>query len=63
MLILTSVIIACGMLIPYTAFGAKLGLQPLPASYFAWLAAILVGYAALAQAMKVWYMKRFGTWL
>jgi len=62
-LALTSAIIAVGMLMPYFSLGAKLGLQPLPGSYFAWLALILLCYCALAQAMKVWYMKRFGEWL
>jgi P-type Mg2+ transporter len=60
---LTSAIIVAGMLIPFSTLGAKLGLVALPASYFAWLALFLVCYCALAQAMKVWYMKRFHEWL
>jgi Mg2+-importing ATPase len=60
---LTSAIIACGILIPYTPVGAKLGLMPLPATYFAWLVAILVAYAALTQLVKTWYVRIFGGWL
>ena len=51
------------LLIPFTALGRRLGMQPLPETYFAWLAAILLCYAALVQVVKVGYIKRFGTWL
>ena len=43
--------------------GAKLKLVPLPASYFAWLAVILLSYSLLTQLVKVWYRRRFGSWL
>ena len=48
---------------PYTLLGARLGLAPLPASYFGWLLLILLSYAALTQGMKVWYIRRFKMWL
>ena len=53
----------CGMVLPFSFLGPKLGLVPLPASYFAWLAAILLSYSLLTQAMKVWYIRRFRNWL
>ena len=59
----TGAIIAAGMLLPFEALGHKLGLQPLPGGYFLWLIAILLGYLTLTQAMKSWYIRRFGTWL
>jgi P-type Mg2+ transporter len=62
-LILTSVIMICGMILPFSPLGSKLGLEPLPASYFAWLAVILLCYAALTQVVKGWYIRRFETWL
>ena len=62
-LTLTAVIMFCGIVLPFSFFGPKLGLVPLPASYFAWLAAILLSYSLLTQAMKGWYIRRFGTWL
>jgi Mg2+-importing ATPase len=43
--------------------GAKLGLQPLPLSYFGWLALILLSYSVLTQVVKGWYLRRFGSWL
>ncbi len=62
-LVLTAAIIGCGILLPFSSLGTKLGLVPLPVSYFAWLLAIAIGYAALTHVMKSWYMRRFGTWL
>jgi P-type Mg2+ transporter len=59
----TGAIIAGGLLLPFEPLGRKLGLEPLPASYFLWLAGILLGYAALTQVVKGWYIRRFGAWL
>ena len=60
---LTTAIIAIGMVIPFTAIGAKLGMVHLPDAYFGWLAATVVAYCALTQLVKVIYMRRFGRWL
>ena len=62
-LILTGLLMVCGIVIPFTALGTKLGLEALPASYFAWLTAILLCYSVLTQFVKGWYIRRFGTWL
>lgn len=37
--------------------------MPLPASYFLWLIAILLSYSLLTQLVKLWYIRRFHTWL
>lgn len=60
---LTIAIIVVGMLIPFSAIGAKIGMQPLPPMYFAWLALTLVSYCVLTQLMKVIYIRRYGRWL
>jgi len=60
---LTLAIIIIGMLIPYSALGAKIGMVPLPPAYFAWLALTLASYCALTQLMKVIYIRRYGRWL
>ncbi|WP_374244183.1 magnesium-translocating P-type ATPase [Zoogloea sp.] len=52
--VLTGIAIAMGPLAAYFK------LQALPVGYFGWLAAILLGYAVLIQAMKRWYGRRFG---
>lgn len=60
---LTCFIMAVGIVIPFTRFGASIGLMPLPLSYFPWLIGILLSYCALTQVVKVWYIKRFVRWL
>ncbi len=60
---LTLAIIVIGMLIPYSALGAKIGMVPLPPVYFAWLAVTLVSYCVLTQLMKLIYIRRYGRWL
>ncbi|HEY2854242.1 MAG TPA: magnesium-translocating P-type ATPase [Gemmatimonadaceae bacterium] len=62
-LLLTGGIMACGLALPFLAVGAKLKLQPLPLSYFGWLALTLLSYSVLTQVVKVWYVRRFGAWL
>ncbi|HEY8682273.1 MAG TPA: magnesium-translocating P-type ATPase, partial [Rhodanobacter sp.] len=60
---LTIAIIIVGMLIPFGALGAKIGMVPLPPVYFAWLAVTLVSYCVLTQLMKLIYIRRYGSWL
>ncbi len=60
---LTFLIMAIGILIPFTPFGTSIGLQPLPLEYFPWLAGILLSYCVLTQLVKNWYIKRFVKWL
>ncbi len=60
---LTVLIMAVGIIIPFTPFGSHIGLRPLPLSYFPWLVAILFSYCALTQTVKNWYIKKFVKWL
>ncbi len=62
-LALTGTIMVIGMILPFSALGANLGLEPLRASYFVWLVLILGSYVALMQVMKGWYIRRFHAWL
>jgi Mg2+-importing ATPase len=62
-LILTTVVIAIGILIPFSPLGTSVGLQPLPPGYFPWLVATLVAYCALTQIIKTIYIGRFAKWL
>lgn len=62
-LLLTIVIMALGIAIPFTSFGASIGLQPLPLMYFPWLVVILAGYCFMTQAVKRWYIKKYDMWL
>ncbi|MBO9663111.1 magnesium-translocating P-type ATPase [Dokdonella sp.] len=60
---LTATIMLAGMLLPFTSLGAKIGMVPLPSAYFGWLALTLLCYCGLTQAVKVWYIRRYGRWL
>jgi P-type Mg2+ transporter len=62
-LILTGVVIAMGILIPFSPLGVSVGLRPLPATYFLWLVATLVAYGALTQVIKTIYIRNFAKWL
>jgi Mg2+-importing ATPase len=54
------VICLVGMLLPYLPVGSWFGFVPLPAMYWACLAAILAGYLLLAQFVKAWFIRRYG---
>lgn len=62
-LLLTGIIIAIGMTVPFTPLGTALGMVPLPMRYFGWLWAILGAYCLLTQAIKMWYIRIFRKWL
>ena len=60
---LTLLIMAIGILLPFTPFGSSIGLEALPLSYFPWLIGILLSYCILTQLIKNWYIHRFTKWL
>jgi Mg2+-importing ATPase len=57
---MTVLIMGLGLWLPMGPLAADFGLQPLPPVYFAWLAAILLGYCTLTTLMKRFYIRRFG---
>jgi P-type Mg2+ transporter len=63
LLLLTGAIMAIGIAIPFSPWGHHIGLVPLPAAYFYWLAATLLSYCLLTQLIKVWYIRRYRIWL
>ena len=62
-LIMTFSIMAIGIYVPFSPFGASIGLTPLPWSYFPWLVGILLAYCMLTQGLKVLYIRAFKRWL
>jgi Mg2+-importing ATPase len=60
LLAMSALIVAAGLLLPASALAPALRLQALPAVYYAWLAALLLAYAAVVQWMKQHYVTRFG---
>jgi Mg2+-importing ATPase len=62
-LVATGAVCVFGLVLPFTGWGATLGLVPLPWTYFPWLVATLLAYCLLAQLAKRLYIRRYGTWI
>lgn len=60
MALITLVVMAIGIALPFSPLGPGLGLVPLPAAYFAWLVLILLAYGCLTQVVKTWFVRRYG---
>jgi Mg2+-importing ATPase len=58
--IFTTIGILVGTIIPYTPFGLKLGMYPMPPIYFAWLLLTIVGYMLLVTLIKKLYIRKYG---
>jgi Mg2+-importing ATPase len=55
----SAAIMAIGVALPFTALGRYLGLSALPARYWPYLAATLLSYVVLTQALKGWLLRRW----
>ncbi len=62
-LLATGIVIVIGLILPFTPYGAAVGFESLPGSYFPWLLLTLLAYCILIQLVKVWYIRRFDMWL
>jgi Mg2+-importing ATPase len=60
LLFMTGAIMVTGVFMAMGPVSHYFKMQPLPLSYFAFLAAILLGYMVLTQAMKGFYARRYG---
>ena len=60
LLFTTGLIMAAGVFIAMGPVSHYFKMQPLPLMYFVFLAAILLGYMMLTQAMKGFYARRYG---
>lgn len=63
LLLTTLIIMAIGIYLPYSYVGHSIGLVSLPEDYFYWLIGILLSYCVLTQLVKLWFIKRFNSWL
>ena len=57
---MTLAIMAVGLWLPLGPLAAYFKLQALPAAYYGWLLAILLGYCTLPTLMKRVYIRRYG---
>lgn len=62
-MVMTGVIMALGIYIPFSPLGASVGFEPLPLSYFPWMIGIVLSYCVVTQLTKMWYIKKFDEWL
>ncbi len=60
---MTIALVAIGLILPFTGVGQYIKMVPLPISYFAWLAIVLIGYALTVGLVKRLYKKKWGNWL
>ena len=60
---LTTLIMAIGIILPFSSLAPTLKMQPLPLAYFPWLIGILIAYCLLTQYVKNWFIKKFNSWL
>ncbi|HEX2867457.1 MAG TPA: magnesium-translocating P-type ATPase [Ignavibacteriales bacterium] len=60
MTLTTLLIMAVGAWLPYSSFASSLGLVPLPAIYWLWIAGFLITYTVLTHLVKTWFLKKFG---
>ncbi len=51
-------IVAFGMLLPFTPLATPLGLTPLPGLYFLFLTGMIITYLVLVEVVKRWLMRR-----
>lgn len=59
----TAAVMVAGMAIPFSPLAPFLKLQPLPMGFFLYLPMVLVAYGLLTQLAKVYYIRRFKSWL
>ncbi|MGH8456364.1 MAG: magnesium-translocating P-type ATPase [Stenotrophobium sp.] len=60
LMVMTAVVMLVGIYMPFSPIAHAVGLTPLPATYFWWLAGILLSYALLTQTVKVWFIRKYG---
>ena len=60
LLVMTGIIMAVGIFLPMGPLAHYFKLQALPSMYFVFLPVILLAYMALTQAVKGFYIRRFG---
>ncbi|VVP65140.1 Magnesium-transporting ATPase, P-type 1 [Pseudomonas fluorescens] len=60
LMVMTGIIMAVGVFLPMGPLAHSFKLQALPSLYFVFLPVILLGYMGVTQAVKGFYIRRFG---
>lgn len=56
----TLAVMATAAVLPYSPLAGSLGLTPLPASFWFWMAGALIAYSALAHFVKMLFIRKYG---
>jgi len=59
LLFTTILVMAIAGWLPYSPLAGTLGMVPLPAIYWAWIALFIVTYAVLAHIVKAWFFRHY----
>lgn len=62
-LLATGAVCVFGLVLPFTGWGAVLGLVALPWSYFPFLVLTLAAYCVVTQIAKKMFIRRYGVWI
>jgi Mg2+-importing ATPase len=60
MFFFTFLVMGIGAFLPYSPLAGLLGLVPLPAIYWAWIAGFLLAYCVITHFVKTWFFHTFG---
>ncbi|WP_353234909.1 magnesium-translocating P-type ATPase [Diaphorobacter ruginosibacter] len=60
LMLMTAAVMAVALFLPMGPLASYVGMQPLPAAYFPWLAVILLCYALMTTWLKRVYIRRYG---
>jgi P-type Mg2+ transporter len=63
LLISTLLISGIAVVLPFSRIGSAIGLVELPGIFFVWLGAILLAYGLAVQAVKIWFLRHFKSWI
>ena len=58
--LLSVISISIAIIIPYTGFGASIGMYPLPPIYYFWLVLTIIGYMLVVSIAKKYFIKKYG---
>ena len=61
-LLSTTAAIGLACWLPFSPIAESIGFVALPPVYFGWLALTILGYIALTQQVKTFYIRRYGRW-
>lgn len=56
--VMSAIVVAVGIGLPFSPLGRSLGFSPLPLSFWPWLVATLLGYGLVTQSVKTWLLHR-----